>query len=86
MNPVAGEPAGHELNSQPSLPTVFGGESEDEVPDWFSAGEDKIVEKPAAVKVFTKVRTFCSAQPSSFETTTLKAFARRGDAARSKAV
>lgn len=86
MKPVAGEPAGHELNSQPSLPTVFGGESEDEVPDWFSAGEDKIVEKPAAVKVFTKVRTFCSAQPSSFETTTLKAFARRGDATRSKAV
>lgn len=45
-----------------------------------------MAENPAAVKVFTKVRTFCSAQPSSFETTTLKAFARRGDAARSKAV
>jgi hypothetical protein len=60
------------------------GVSDDEVPDWFSAGEDRTAANPAVVKVLTKVRTFCSAQPSSFDTTTLKAFARRGDTARSK--
>jgi len=60
--------------------------SEEEVPDWFSAGEDKTAAKPAVVSVLTKVRTFCSAQPSSFETTTLKALASRGEAARRKAV
>ena len=86
LKPVAGEPAGHEPNWQPLLPTVLGGVSEDEVPDWFSAGEDKTAAKPAVVSVLTKVRTFCSAQPSSFDTTTLKAFASKGDTARSKAV
>ena len=68
------------------MPTVLGGESEDEVPDWFSAGEDKTAAKPAVVNVLTNVRTFCSAQPSSFETMTLKALARRGEATKSKAV
>lgn len=86
LKPVAGEPAGHEPNWQPLLPTVLGGVSEDEVPDWFSAGEDKTAAKPAVVSVLTKVRTFCSAQPSSFPTTTLKALASRGEAAKRKAV
>jgi hypothetical protein len=86
LKPVAGEPAGHDPNWQPLLPTVLGGESDDEVPDWFSAGEDKMEEKPAAVSVLTNVRTFCSAQPSSFDTTTLKAFASRGDTTSRKAV
>ena len=64
----------------------MGGESEDEVPDWFSAGEDKTAAKPAVVNDLTKVRTFCSAQPSSFETMTLKALASRGEATKSKVV
>jgi hypothetical protein len=86
LKPVAGEPAGHEPNWQPLLPTILGGVSEDEVPDWFSAGEDKTAAKPAVVNVLTKVRTFCSAQPSSLETMTLKALASKGEATRSKAV
>jgi hypothetical protein len=60
--------------------------SEDEVPDWFSAGEDRTAAKPAVVNVLMNVRTFCSAQPSSFETTTLEALARRGERASSKVV
>lgn len=86
LKPVAGEPAGHEPNWQPPLPTILGGVSEEEVPDWFSAGEDKTAAKPAVVNVLTKVRTFCSAQPSSFETMTLKALASRGEATKIKAV
>lgn len=86
LKPVAGEPAGQEPNWQPLLPTVLGGVSEDEVPDWFSAGEDRRAEKPAVVNVLTRVRTFCSAQPSSFEATMLKALASKGEARRNRAV
>jgi hypothetical protein len=86
LNPVAGDPAEHEPNWQPPLPTVFGGESEEEVPDWFSAGEERTTEKPELLKVLTKDLTFCSAQPSSLDTTMLKALASKGDAARRKVV
>jgi hypothetical protein len=86
LKPIAGAPAGHDPNWQPLLPTVVAGVSEDEVPDWFSAGEESTAANPAVVKVLTNVRTFCSAQPSSFETTTLKAFARRGEKASSRVV
>ena len=40
LNPVAGEPPGHELNSQPEEPTVVGGASDEPVPDLFSAGAE----------------------------------------------
>jgi hypothetical protein len=68
------------------LPTVFAGESEEEVPDWFSAGEERTTSKPELLKVFTKDLTFCSAQPSSLDTTMLKALAINGDRARMKGV
>jgi hypothetical protein len=84
LKPVAGDPAGHEPNWQPPLPTVFAGESEEEVPDWFSAGEERTTSKPELLKVFTKDLTFCSAQPSSLDTTMLKALASSEDAAKRK--
>ncbi len=49
--PVGGLPAGHELNSQPSSPTVVGGASRDDLPDSFSAGAEIIALKPASVRL-----------------------------------
>lgn len=86
LNPTAGEPGGQEPNWQPSEPTVSGSSSEEPVPDWFSAGEERTVENPAPFNVFTSVLTFCSAQPSSFDTTTLKALARSAGARTRRAV
>jgi hypothetical protein len=73
--PVGGLPPGQEPNSQPSLPTVVGGASDDPVPLLSMAGAEMKESKPALVRLSYCERMLISAQPSSLLCTTLIACA-----------